>query len=133
MTTPKMCVSTSLAAAFAVALTFGASGSASAKDVTVVSSSPEDSLSERVSYADLDLASTAGVKVLASRVRLAVRHVCAPVAERTTYVQFNDCRSFAWGGARPQMDRAIERATQLASTGTTSIAPVAILIAAPQR
>jgi UrcA family protein len=133
MTNYNKCASPFVAAALALALTMGAGGPALAKDVTVVSSPPEDTLSERVSYADLDLASAAGVKGLTSRVRAAVRHVCAPVDQRITYVQFNECRSFAWGGARPQMDRAIERATQLASTGTTSIAPVAILIAAPQR
>jgi hypothetical protein len=40
------------------------------------------------------------------------------------------CRSFAWGGARPQMNLAIQRAQELAANGTTNIAPVAIMIAA---
>jgi len=131
MTTPKKCASISLAAGMALALT-ATSAAAADRDVTVVAPPPEGSLSERVSYVDLDLASRSGIEILSTRVGGAVYRVCSPLDQRSTFAEHGACRSFAWNGARPQMDRAIARARQLASTGTTSIAPVAILIAAPR-
>lgn len=133
MTALKKCASISLAAGMALALTFGAADAATVKDVTVVATPPEDALSERVSYADLNLASDMDVRRLNFRVGAAVNRVCLPLDQRSTYAQHNSCRSFARNGAKPQVERAIARARQLAATGTTAIAPVAILIAAPQR
>lgn len=132
MTIPMKCASISLAAVMAVALT-ATSGIAAARDVTVVAAPPEGSLSERVSYADLDLATRAGLETLSTRVDGAVYRVCAPLDQRSTFSEHASCRSFAWNGARPQMDRAAARAQQIATVGTSSIAPVAILIAAPAR
>jgi len=133
MTASKMYASGSLAAGMALALTLGMSGTASAKDVTVRAAPPEGALSERVRYADLDLASSLGVEALSTRVGGAVTRVCSPLDQRSTFSEHGACKSFAWNGARPQMERAIARARELASTGTTAIAPVAILIAVPQR
>jgi len=132
MTAPKLCASGSLTAGMLLALTLGLSAPASAKDVTVIAGPPEGALSEHVRYADLDLASPVGVELLSMRVGGAVTRVCSPLDQRSTFAEHGSCKSFAWNGAKPQMDRAIARARELAFTGTTAIAPVAILIAAPQ-
>jgi len=133
MTTPKKCASTSLTTGLALVLSVVTSGVAVAKDVTVVAPPPEGSLSERVRYADLDLASPEGVDLLSMRISGAVSRVCSPFDQKSTFSEHGACKSFAWNGARPQMDRAVARARELASTGTTAIAPVAILIAVPPR
>jgi len=133
MTTPNKCASASISASIALVLTASSAGSAAARDVTVVAQPPADVLSERVSYADLDLATRTGVQVFNARVGGAVYRVCAPLDQRSTFSEHANCRSFAWNGAKPQMDRAVARAEQIAAVGTSSIAPVAILIAAPQR
>jgi UrcA family protein len=133
MTASKMCASTSLAAGIALVLTLGMSGAASARDVTVRASPSEGILSERVSYADLDLASPVGARLLGLRVDGAVGRVCSPLDQRSTFAEHGACKSFARNGARPQMDLAIQRAQQIAQNGVSAIAPVAILIAVPQR
>lgn len=132
MTTRKMCASYSLATGAALAL-FVASAPAPAKEVTVLGQLPVDQLTERVSYADLDLATSYGIETLTFRVRGAVGRVCAPFDQRATFAEHGECRSFAMNGARPQMQQAVERARQIASTGVSAIAPVAILISVPQR
>lgn len=132
MTIDKNSASISLSAGLAIALLAGAGSAAVAKEVTVIAP-PIDALTERVSYADLNLASASGARTLEKRVIGATRRVCAPLEMRDTLLEHGYCRSFARKGARPQMDRAILRARQLAANGTTSIAPVAIVIAAPQR
>lgn len=124
--------SISLSAGLAIALLAGASGVASAKDVKVIAP-PSDALTELVSYADLNLASAPGATRLTFRVRGAVRRVCEPLHDRRLLADHAACTSYAWNGARPQMDRAITRAHQIASNGTSSIAPVAIVISAPAR
>ena len=133
MTAPKMCASGSLTAGMVFALTLGLSPPASARDVTVIAGPPEGALSEHVRYADLDLSSPVGVELLGIRVGGAVSRVCSPLDQRSTFSEHGACKSFAWNGARPQMDRAIVRARELASTGMTAIAPVAIVIAVPSR
>jgi UrcA family protein len=134
MTIDKKSASISLAAGLALALAAGAGSAASAKEVTVVGKPiPTDALTETVSVADLNLASASGAKTLKYRVRGAVGRVCEPLEMRENIIEHGYCRSFAWSEARPQMDRAIIRAQQLAANGTTSIAPVAIVISAPQR
>jgi UrcA family protein len=118
----------------ALALPIAASAPAAAKEVTVRHRVlAEDQLTEIVSYADLDLASADGVERLTSRVGSAVRHVCAPLDDRDKLFGYGACKSYAWNGARPQMDLAIQRAHQIAQNGVSAIAPVAILIAVPQR
>lgn len=132
MTTNSKSASFTLSAGLAVALLSGLGSVASAEEVTVIGQQPEpDSLTEVVSYADLNLASAYGATTLDRRVRGAVGRVCEPLDMRESFNEHGYCRSFALNGARPQMDRAILRAQQLAANGTTSIAPVAIVIAAP--
>lgn len=132
MTINKKSASVSLSAGLALALVAGAGSAVSAKEVTVVAP-PSDALTESVSVADLNLASASGARTLDRRVGGAVGRVCQPLDLRENIIEHRYCRSFAWSGARPQMERAILRAQQLAANGTTSIAPVAIAISAPQR
>ena len=110
------------------AILFAAAPSAAAqRDVTVRAHVPDDVLSEHVSYADLNLASAGDVKTLNSRVGNAVGRVCAPQYEVFANMS---CTSFAWKGARPQIDLAVQRAQDIAANGTSAIAPVAISISA---
>lgn len=118
----------SLAGRVTVALLVGVSVAATARDITVVK--PDlDVPTARVFYGDLNLASLAGEQTLNRRVQGAVRRVCGAHIDPMPYM---DCRSFAWRGARPQVERALARARDIAATGTSDIAPVAILIAVPQ-
>jgi UrcA family protein len=121
-----------LAAGFAtMAVLFGGAGLALAQDTTVLAPRNYDVLTERVSYADLNLASSFGRKRLESRVGYAVRRVCPTGSGIIEALDGRYCSRGAWAGARPQMERAYARAIELASTGTTAIAPVAIAIIAP--
>lgn len=105
-----------------------AAGAAHAKDITVVAEPPEDYLTRSVSYADLNLASDKDQARLNGRVSRAVNFVCSPFYDQGINRLRAECKNFAWSGARPQMAQAIERARQLAATGTTGIAPVAIAV-----
>ena len=101
--------------------------------LTVIGEQPtEDFRTAAVSHGDLDLSSPADVKLLKSRVGRAIREVCSPMDQRHMVAKYIGCRSFARQSAAPQVDRAIARAQQLASLGTSSIAPVTIVIATPR-
>jgi UrcA family protein len=121
-----------LASGAAVVLIGGMAGSAPArdhKDIKVIGRAPSAEIqTERVSYADLNLATPAGVRKLNGRVGGAVSRVCFAFDYVKTSIKA-ECNEAAWSGARPQMDRAIMRARQIASTGVSSIPPVAIVIA----
>lgn len=134
MTVSKKIGSHAVATAAAMAVAVALSGPVAAKEVTVRHQIlSEDQLVERVSYADLNLASANDVKRLTYRVRGAVNHVCSPHYDRATFAEYGECKTYAWSGARPQMDLAIQRAQQIALTGVSAIAPVAILISVPQK
>jgi UrcA family protein len=79
--------------------------------------------STAVSYADLDLATTAGVAELNTRVKRAARSICIANGHRdlARIVSENECRDTALDHARPQIAAAIERArsTQLAEREAT--------------
>lgn len=81
-----------------------------------------------VSYRDLNLATLAGEKTLNGRVRGAVRIVCSESVPGGDFRQEYACHNFAWSGARPQIARAVMRAREIASTGTSAILPVAITL-----
>ena len=111
----------------------GIAPSASAKPQSaVVTALDPDAPTRRVSYADLNLASLQGEKVLNRRVGSAVTDVCREATNGIGYYEDTKCRSFAWGGARPQIDRAVLRAREIASTGQSSIAAAAITLSFPQ-
>jgi len=99
------------------------------REVIVKAQKHTDIPTRYVRYSDLNLLHQAGVQTLNRRVKSAVREVCMESAgpNGDFYVEMN-CRSSAWGGARPQIDRAVARAQDLAANGFTTMAPVTISI-----
>lgn len=85
-----------------------------------------DAPTRRVGYGDLNLVTLAGEKTLNKRVGGAVRIVCAESVPNGELREELSCKNFAWSGARPQIARAVMRAREIASTGTSSILPVTI-------
>ena len=114
----------------AVALLAGSASPASARDVKVVAPRHGEIQIERVGYSDLDLTTNRGFRKLNARVDGAVSRVCFGFDYIDSDTKAN-CRGYAWNGAKPQIERARQRANELASTGFSSIAPVAIVIALP--
>ena len=101
--------------------------SGSNADVVVKAAPRSEYPTRYVSYSDLNLVHEAGLKTLNRRVNSAVREVCRESTGGSDdfYLEMG-CRSFAWDGARPQIDRAVERAVQIAANGYSTIAPVSI-------
>lgn len=122
----------SLLAACAVTVgVFAATAPAAAKQRPIVVTATAEEIPIRlVSYRDLNLAKAHDEKVLISRVRFAARDVCTESVRYDTAfgTEFSACRNQAWRGAEPQIERAVERARQIASNGWSAIAPVAISI-----
>ena len=121
----------------AVALTAGGllvmAPSASGREEPVVVEGPSDRLpTTRVSYADLNLATMAGEKTLNHRVAGAVSTVCEEASLASDIYAEPACRRFAWTGARPQIAQAVQRAHDIALTGSSTIAATAITIAVPR-
>ncbi len=98
------------------------------KRPVVVTAPHPDQLVERVSYSDLNLVLSSDQTTLNRRVGRAINNVCP---ESEMILVRTHCRSYARNGATPQIALAIERATQIAQTGTSSIAAVAISISVP--
>jgi UrcA family protein len=94
----------------------------------VVIGHPSDFAVRSVSYADLNLTSGSGRSELNHRVRAAVNDVCEAVVGTTDDHGLIACRWDAWGGAHPQVARAVQRAQEIAATGSSSIAAAAITI-----
>ncbi|HET9810871.1 MAG TPA: UrcA family protein [Sphingomicrobium sp.] len=113
----------SIASATTAALIFAAASAANAREI-VVARHLGKVFTERVAYADLDLASRGGVRMLNARVSGAVGRVCLSA---DSVIRAN-CANYAWKDARPQINGAIKRAQQLAATGATSVVPVALSI-----
>jgi len=99
------------------------------KGPVVVTGPSSDTVTRRVSYRDLNLASLPDQKILNKRVRGAVSGVCyeAPGPSPNFHSQMA-CRDEAWRGARPQIANAVLRAQQIAATGQSLIAVSAITL-----
>jgi UrcA family protein len=103
----------------------------------VVVTAPRGTVVRHISYADLNLASLAGERTLNHRVRGAVRSLCLEATGGDNgsfefkYTNMR-CDNRAWSEASPQISRAVQRAHDIASTGTSPIAAVAITIALPK-
>jgi UrcA family protein len=93
------------------------------KRPVVITAPHPDQPVERVSYHDLNLVLSSDQKTLYQRVNRAIRNVCP---DNEMIMVLLDCRSYARNGAKPQIALAIERATQIAQTGSSSIAAVAL-------
>jgi UrcA family protein len=130
-----------LSACGAVAVTFGVfaivSPPAHGKPGPVVVVAQQDVVSRHVGYADLNLASSAGEMTLKGRVRGAIASLCGEAvdgddANFTNRLRDRNCRGSAWNQATPQIDRAVGRAHEIASTGTSTIAAAGIVIVLPK-
>jgi UrcA family protein len=126
-----------LAMCAAVAITAGGLAvivpPAFAKNRTVVVTAQESQVTRRVSYADLNLAAASGEKILHHRVGSAVGDLCNEATggqDGTVRIklEMKYCSTSAWDGAQPQIDRAIQRAREIAAKGSSSIAAAAITI-----
>lgn len=94
----------------------------------IVEGQPTDVISKRVSFADLNLASVQGERTLYRRVGNAVGWVCRQAVPTPILYERQGCSSASWEDAAPQIDRAIQRAREMAANGSSSIAATAITI-----
>ena len=101
-----------------------------AKNTRIVVVAPSANVTRRISYADLDLASTVGHNLLQTRVRGGIRSLCTEVGGSYESERAN-CTDHAWSQANPQMIRAEQRARDFASTSTSTVAAAAITISLP--
>jgi UrcA family protein len=129
----SLCVATAITAGGF----FVVSPPASARQPIVVTAPAVDMVVRRVSFADLNLASMSGEKTLNRRVGGAVTSVCIEAVGPDTRsldstIANMRCTRHAWNGARPQIASAVQRARQIAATGSSSIAATAIVISIPQ-
>lgn len=101
-----------------------------AKSPVVVVANP-DFVTRRINYADLNLASSSGEVTLNRRVGGAIKGLCLEATgDDHGMMHFANvkCRTAAWKQARPQIASAAQRARDIALTGTSTIAAVAITI-----
>jgi UrcA family protein len=123
----------SLCAAIAVTVTTPAFG----RSAPVFVTAPVDVVTRHISYADLNLASVPGERALQRRVGTAVTDLCLDATGGNDgSPQFKlsmiRCSGEAWSGARPQMARAVQRARDIAATGSSSIVAAALTISLPK-
>jgi len=124
------------AAAITSAIVFAMAPPASAKTAIVVVA-PADIVTRHISYADLNLASSAGENTLNARVGGAVRSLCDEAVggedgSLTGKLATKHCSTSVWDQARPQISSAAERARDIALTGKSTIAAAAIVITLPE-
>lgn len=104
--------------------------SAKERPVIIEGEPVQDVATRRVGYADLNLASRSGKKLLFGRVSRAVVDVCNeanPLAQRVDTAM---CRDMSWDGARPQIASVLSQARELASRGGSPVFAGAISITA---
>lgn len=114
-------------------ITATAAEAAQDRPVVVYAEPDENVRTERVTYADLDLVQDRDQRELHSRVAGAVKRVCLFEYGRMGLQDrgYHDCATGAKQGAAPQIALAVQRARQLASSGTSTIAATAITISVP--
>src|SRR5207237_3322231 len=126
----------SMGAAIAIA-TGGAALSASPASgkppIVVTAPDPADVVTRHIGYSDLNLASPAGERTLSRRVDAAVSGLCSEAIggdDGSPMVKFatQRCSNSALNQARPQIGLAVQRARDIAWTGSSSLAAAAIFI-----
>ena len=125
-------VTTAVLSGVAASLMFEGSAIAAGQETpVVVYAEPQEGVrSERVSYADLNLAERRDERRLRVRVAGAVKRVCLFEDGRSGLQDrgYNRCSDGAWDGADPQIAQAVTRARQIALTGHSEIPATAIAI-----
>jgi UrcA family protein len=106
--------------------------------VVITGQRVSDLPTQRVSFADLNLAAAADQVTLERRVGSAVKQVCVASgytieANLRARASYSGCSDFAWDGARPQIAAAIARtqAVALNGIGSDAAASLAITVSAP--
>ena len=104
----------------------------------VVVTAPSDAsiVSRHITFADLNLASADGERTLNRRVEYGVGGLCNEAADGNdgglAYRQYMiRCHTASWDQARPQIANAVQRAREIAATGTSSIIAAAVTISLP--
>lgn len=110
---------------------------AKAAPVVVTAPAPPDFVRRHISYTDLNLASLAGERKLNRRVGNAVGELCSEATGGadgtfTMDIEIRKCTNSAWEQAGPQISQAVQRAHEIASTGTSSFAATTITISIPE-
>jgi len=108
-----------------------AAPSLAAQDRVVVYAGPQEGVrTERVHYADLNLAERRDQRKLNLRVTGAVQRVCLYEDSRKGLQDrgYYRCADDAWDGANPQIAQAVARAREIALTGHSAIPATAITI-----
>lgn len=107
----------------------GTAASPPVERIVVHAVAPQDQIRRTVSYRDLNLVTTVGAQTLHRRVDRAVQSLCVEAVGAVANEELEmKCAKSSWAGANPQVEQAIERAKQLAATGKSTIAAVAITI-----
>ena len=107
-----------------IALIFAAAGPALGHPpIEVIAKSV---LTRHVPYGDLSLGTKQGQHILYRRVGSAVQELCPTTANDGGWYDSEGCRNFAWRGARPQISRAVDRATSGSSLAMTSSITIAV-------
>ena len=124
MTTTREIATFGAAGFITMALVFvAASPALSRPPVEVVAKFP---LTRHVPYGDLSLATKQDQHILYRRVGVAVQDLCPITAEDGGWYDSEACRKFAWRGARPQINRALDRAMSGSSLAMTSSITIAV-------
>lgn len=105
--------------------------------IFVTAPNPADIVTRHIGYADLNLASAAGERTLNRRVGGAVNSLCLEViggydGSMQSMSAESYCASSTWNQARPQIARAVQRAHEIASTGSSTLAVAAITLSVPE-
>lgn len=130
----SICAAIAISSTGSAVLPSAASGKAVQRDVIVA---PQDVVVRQIGYADLNLATAGGENMLNSRVRSGIRSLCIDALSEVEGAFGYDressiCHNSAWRQAKPQMAQAVQRAREIALTGRSNIAAVAISIAIAQ-
>jgi len=130
-------LSISAAVVVTAAATFVPASPALGKTPRIVVDAPVDALARHIAYADLNLASPEGERTLSNRVESGVNGMCVDGAGGNDgSFLYKDymmrCSGAAWRQARPQIALAVQRAHEIAATGTSGIAAAAVTISLPK-
>ena len=108
-----------------------ASAFAANQRTVLVTAHRDDLFVRRITFKDLNLASLDGQKTLVGRVRGAVNGLCSDVGYESWEPGFNRCSHMINRAARPQIEAAFARASQIALTGSSTIPEVDLALTVP--